>query len=76
MSNIEDQFKELIKKTDKDKKEKRVNLLSLTIELALGLTGFIMLYKALGGYVTLAVFLILTGNNLQILRNIKKDLDN
>lgn len=75
MDNIEDQFNELVKKADEEKKEneKRVNFIMLAIEVLIGLSGFTILFFKLGGFVTLAVFLILTGNNLQILRTNKKN---
>jgi len=74
MDNIEDQFKELVRKADneKEKKEQKGNLFMLIIEVVFGLAGFSILYLKLGGYVTLAVFLILTANNLQMLRNDEK----
>ena len=74
--NFEEEFKKLVQKADKEKELKkitRVKRIYLFIEIVMQLTAFSIIYFELGGLVALALFLLLTGNNLQIFRNMKKD---
>ena len=84
MGNVDDEFNELVRKAERVKKyeamlkeeakKEKAYIVLLIVEFVLSLTGFVIMYFAVGGLATLGLFILLTGNNLQILRNIKKNL--
>lgn len=74
MDNLEERFNELVKKAEQDAeiKIKNINTGLFVIELTFQLIGFIIIFIKLGGWVTLGLFLLLTGVNIQNRRTSKK----
>lgn len=76
MDNFEEEFEKMVQKADEEKELKKLNRakkIIMFIELSTQLIGFLIVYFKLGGLVAFAIFLLLLGNNLQIIRNVKKN---
>ncbi len=73
--DINEKFEELVRKSQEEsnKRQKKVDFGMLVIELILELIGFIIIINYLGWGVAGGLFLLFTGNNLQVIRNIKKN---
>ncbi len=73
--DINEKFEELVRKSQEEsnKRKKKVDIGMLVIELILELIGFIIIINYLGWGVAGGLFLLFTGNNLQVIRNIKKN---
>jgi hypothetical protein len=73
MENIQEKFNELVKKADEERKQKikTVKNVLLFFEFILQLSAFIIIYIKLGGWVSFAFVLLITGNNLQLFRHLK-----
>lgn len=74
MENLEEKFEELVKKAQEEanRKAKKLNNILLGIEMSLQVIGFSIIYFKLGGWVTFGLFLLLTGTNMQNIRNNNK----
>jgi hypothetical protein len=74
---INEKFEELVRKSQEEsnKRQKKVDFGMLVIELILELIGFIIIINYLGWGVAGGLFLLFTGNNLQVIRTIKKNLE-
>ena len=75
MDNLEEKFNELVVKAEQEaqKQQKKLYYILLSIEMVLQLVGFIIIFIKLGWLVTLGLFLLLTGTNMQNSRNSKKN---
>lgn len=75
--DINEKFEELVRKSQEDsnKRQKKFNLAMIVVELILQVVGFIIIISYLGWGVAGGLFLLLTGNNLQVMRTIKKNLE-
>lgn len=74
MENLEEKFNELVLKAEQEaeKQRKKVYYILLTIEMVLQLVGLTIIFVKLGWLVTLGLFLLLTGTNMQNTRNNSK----
>jgi len=75
--DINEKFEELVRKSQEEsnKRQKKVDLAMIVVELILQVVGFIIIIGYLGWGVAWGLFLLLTGNNLQVIRSIKKNLE-
>ena len=75
MDNLEEKFNELVVKAEQEaqKQQKKLYYILLSIEMVLQLVGLIIIFIKLGWLVTLGLFLLLTGTNMQNSRNSKKN---
>ena len=75
--DINEKFEELVRKAEEDSKklQKKVDFAMIVAELILQVVGFIVIIGYLGWGVAWGLFLLLTGNNLHVMRNIKKNLE-
>ena len=73
MENLDEKFNELVRKAEEElsKKQKNLKIGLWVFEVVLQLIGFTIIYIKLGGWVTLGVFILSTGNGMQIMRNVR-----
>lgn len=75
--DINEKFEELVRKAEEDSKrlQKKYDFGLLIIEMVLQLSGIAVIIYHLGWAVGGGLFLWFTGNNLQVMRTIKKNLE-
>lgn len=74
MENLEEKFEELVRKAEQEaeKRQKKLYYILLSIEMVLQLVGLTIIFVKLGWLITLGLFLLLTGTNMQNTRNANK----
>jgi hypothetical protein len=74
MENLEEKFEELVRKAEQEaeKRQKKLYYILLSIEMVLQSVGLTIIFVKLGWLITLGLFLLLTGTNMQNTRNANK----
>lgn len=83
MSDIDNEFNKLLKKAEDEELKSKMRTqkiyknIMLALELTFQLSGFAIIVYTLGWLVAAGLFLLLTGTNMQVIRNISdKFFDN